>query len=167
MRILFIVLSSICVLAGVFLGGASAWSVSMGPMSKDVATLSATVAAAKEMGNATKDLKIVGGKTAADATSLLEQGLRGYRFSQIGGGLIALLNIVLLVLAIKRSSKPLLIAGGIGVAIAIAAFVITPSREIDEKLFFVNATLAVSVLGASLFAVLSDRFGARPAVAAR
>jgi hypothetical protein len=163
MRILFIVLSSICVLGGVFLGGAGAWSVTMGPMSKDVRTLAETVSAAKEIGKAAGGLKIVAGKTAGEATSLLEKALVGYRFTQFGGAAIAVLNIVLLVLAIKRSSKPLLIAGGIGVALGIAAFVLTPSREIDEKLFFMNATLAVCVLGAALFAMLSDRLGARPA----
>ena len=157
MRVLFLVLLSIVVLAGVLLGGSGAWSATKGPMSERMAKLAESAAAAKEVGKLTGNDAIVAGKTAGEAGSLIEQGLRGYRVIQLGGAGIALLNIVLLVLAIRRHGKGIMVVGGLGVVVGIVCFVLAPPRQIDDTLHMIISILAGSVILAAVFAFLAGR----------
>jgi hypothetical protein len=157
MRILFLVLLSIVVIAGVFLGATGAWSATKGPMSERMAKLAESAAAAKEVGKLTGGHAIVAGKTADEAGSLIAQGLRGYRVIQLGGAAIALINIVLLVFAIKRNGKGIMVVGGLGVVVGIVCFVLSPPKQIDDTLHMIISILAGSVILAALFSFLAGR----------
>jgi hypothetical protein len=167
MRILFLVLLSIVVLVGVFLGGSGAWSATKGPMAEKMAKLAESAAAAKEMGKLTGNSAIVAGKTAGEASGLLEQGLRGYKVIQFGGAAIALINVALLVLAIKRHAKGIMIVGGLGVVLGIVCFVLSPPKQIDDTMHMIISILGGSVILAALFAFLAGRSKAAAAPALR
>jgi hypothetical protein len=167
MRILFLVLLSIVVLVGAFLGGSGAWSATKGPMAEKMAKFAESAAAAKEVGKLTGDHAIVAGKTAGEASSLMEQGLRGYKVIQFGGAAIALINIVLLVLAIKRNGKGIMVVGGLGVVLGIVCFVLSPPKQIDDTLHMIISILGGSVILAAVFAFLAGRPKAATAPALR
>ena len=84
---------------------------------------------------------------------------------QVGGAAIALVNIALLIFAVRRRSKQILVAGGIAALVGIACFVLAPARALDETMHSIIVALAISVIGSALFAWLADRAGARPAMA--
>jgi hypothetical protein len=165
MRILCLVLLSIVVVVGAVLGGACAWSATIGPMGEKMTKLSETAAATKELSKLTGDHEIIAGKSAKDAGSMIEQGLRGYRVLQFGGAAIVLLNIALLVLAIRRSSQKILIAGAVATVVGVVCFVLAPARALDETMYGMIVALSISVISSALFAWLADRASARVAVA--
>jgi hypothetical protein len=163
MRILSLVLLSIVVTVGALLGGAGAWSATKGPLGEKMAKLAEAAAATKELGKLTGDQAIVAGKSARDAGAAIEQGLRGYRVIQFGGAAIAVINIALLVFAIRRRSKQILVVGGVGAAVGVACVVLAPARELDTTMHSMILALAISVVASALFAWLAGRAGARPA----
>ncbi|HXU07187.1 MAG TPA: hypothetical protein VN903_39810 [Polyangia bacterium] len=166
MRILCLVLLSIVVVVGALLGGACAWSATMGPLKEKRTQLEETAAATKEIGKLTGDLALVEGKSANQAGALLQQGVRGYRVLQFGGGAIALINLALLVFAAGRRSKQILLVGGIGTAIGVACIVLAPARRLDETLHSMILAIAISVIASALFAWLADRAGGARTAAA-
>jgi len=163
MRILFLVLLSIAVLVGAGLGGVSAWSATKGPMSEKVADLAKAAEAAREVGKLTNQA-VMAGKSADEAGSLIDKGLRAYRVVQFGGAAIALINIALLVLAIKRNARGILVVGGIGAVVGIVCFALNPGRQIDEGMFYVLTLLGGSAIAAALFAYGAGRPKPAPAL---
>jgi ABC-type cobalamin transport system permease subunit len=93
---------------------------------------------------------------------VIEQGLRGYRVIQFGGAAIAIINIALLVFALRRSKK-ILVVGAVGAAVGVACVVLAPARELDTTLHSIILALAISVVASALFAWVAGRAGARPA----
>jgi hypothetical protein len=157
MRILFLVLLSIVVVVGALLGAGGAWSAAMGPMKERKAKAEEAAAAAREMGKLTGSHAIVAGKTAAEATSLIEKGLRGFQVVQFGGAAIAVLNIVLLVLAIKRNGKGIMVVGAVAAVLGIVCFALNTPKEVDDAVHLVISILGGSVILAAVFAFLAGR----------
>ena len=91
--------------------------------------------------------ELVPGVDASHTGDLMRQGLRGYRTAQIGGAAVALLDIALLVLALKRRSRAILVTGGVALATGIACFLLTPARALDDTIFDINVILASSAAG--------------------
>jgi hypothetical protein len=86
---------------------------------------------------------------------------------QFGGAAIAVLNIVLLVLAIKRNGKGITVVGGIAAVLGIVCFVLNPPKEVDDAMHLVISILAGSVILAAVLAFLAGRPKAEAAPALR
>jgi hypothetical protein len=172
MRILFLVLLTIVALVGIGLGGAGAWSYTIGPNRDKIAEVTKTAQEAEALGVLMGKTELAKGQDVGSAADIMRQGLRGYRVMQVGGAAIALLNIVLIVLAVRRRSKAILIVGGIAVGAGLTCFIATPPRALDFTMYGINVAVAGSAAASALFAWLADwaarrRAGAvaRPAMA--
>jgi hypothetical protein len=165
MRILCLVILFITALVGALVGGGAGVSGTVGPLKERIATMEKTAGEARELGKLTGKMELAGGKNASEASDLVASGVRGYKMAVFGGAAIAIINIALIVLAIRRRSKQILIVGGIGAALGIAIFALTPPRMLDDTLYAINVVLVISVVGSALFAFLADKTG-KPAVPA-
>jgi hypothetical protein len=165
MRILFLVLLTVVALVGIGLGGMGAWSGTVGPMHEKMAEMEKTAKEADAVGVLMGKSELFAGKDIAGAGDIMRQGLRGYRVAQIGGAVVALLDIALLVLALRRRSREILITGGVALAVGIACFLLTPPRALDETMYGIDVALAISAAASALFAWLSDKTARRPGTA--
>jgi len=161
MRIMFLVLLTIVALVGIGLGGAGAWSYTIGPNRDKIAELTKTAHEAEALGVLMGKTELVAGKDAAGTADIMRQGIRGYRAMQIGGAAVALLNIVLIALAVRRRSKAILIVGGAAVAVGLALFIATPPRMMDSTMYGINVAISISAAASALFAWLADWAGRR------
>jgi hypothetical protein len=155
MRITMIVFLSIAVLAGVLAGGGLSWSLTMGPKSGDM----------KKAGELLSEMKQVA-KADSPGLMMLEQGMRGLRVLQFGGIALALIDIALLVLVIKRNSRAVLIGSIALVALSAITFLLKAPKDVDDATYILGNTIAALALAPVLFALAADRFGRRKAGAA-
>ena len=86
--------------------------------------------------------------------------IRGYRVTQVGGLALAVLNVALLVLAVRRRARGTAIAAALAVAVAAVCFAVTPSKErSDEAIYLANCLLAGASGLAALLALAAARAG--------
>jgi len=147
MRVTMIVFLCIVVVAGVLLGGGISWSLTAGPKAGDV-TKSAELL--KEMRQVAKG--------DAPGLVMLEKAMRGLRVVQIGGAALALLDIILLVVVFKKSSKAVMIVSGLAVVLGIVFFVLGVPKEVDDAAHLVGTVLGVLAVAPALFALGADKF---------
>ena len=85
MRILFLVLLTIVALVGIGLGGAGAWSYTIGPNRDKIAEVTKTAQEAEALGVLMGKTELAKGQDVGSAADIMRQGLRGYRVMQVGG----------------------------------------------------------------------------------
>jgi len=148
-----IVLLSIVVAGGVLLGGGISWSLTAGPKSGDVKKSAELLSELKQVSKGNEPMLV-----------MAEKAMRGLRVMQIGGAALALLDIILLVVVIKKNSKAVAIASGLAVILGIAFFVLGVPKELDDAAHLVSTVMGVLAVAPALFALGADKFK-RPAAA--